>query len=150
MNPLYIPATQTIILSPTRRYIHPTSGEVYGGTDYNDAAKLAEIGAVPLTLESAPEGYRALTWETVEVEGAWVHRPATTEEIPAPTAEEKAATRRARYVAEADPFLHAALGYDIEAAAEEDPTAKAALEVKAATARADYLAAKATIRAEIV
>ena len=150
MDSLYIPATQTTILSPTQRYIHPTSGEVYGGTDYDDAAKLAEIGAEPLTLESAPEGYRALTWETVEVDGEWVHRPATTEEIPAPTAEEKAATRRARYVTEADPFLHAALGYDIEAAAEEDPTAKATIETKAATARGDYLAAKATIRAEVV
>ena len=150
MNPLYIPATQTIILSPTQRYVHPTSGEVYGGTDYSDPIKCAEIGAEPLTIEAAPEGYRALTWETVEVEGEWVYRPATTEEIPAPTAEEKAATRRARYGTEADPFLHAALGYDIEAAAEADPTAKAAIETKAATARADYLAAKATIRAEIV
>lgn len=149
MTPLYIPATQTIILSPTQRYVHPTSGEVYGGTDYSDAAKLAEIGAEPLTIEAASEGYRAMAWETVEVEGAWVHRPATTEEIPAPTDEEKATMRRARYVTEADPFMHAALGYDTEASAEEDPTAKAAIEAKAATARADYLAAKATIRAEV-
>jgi len=147
---LYVPATQTIILSPAQRYTHPTTGIIYGGTDYDDAAKLAEIGAVPLTVGSAPEGYRALTWETVEVDGEWVHRPATTEEIPAPTAEEKAAIRRARYVTEADPFMHAALGYDAEAATEGDPTAKAAIEAKAATARADYIAAKATIREEIV
>jgi len=87
MNPLYIPATDTIIQDYSQRYIHPTTGIIYGGTDYDDAAKLAEIGAVPLTVESAPEGYRALTWETVEVEGAWVQRPATTEEIPAPSLE---------------------------------------------------------------
>jgi hypothetical protein len=147
MLPIYIPATGTIIRSYSERVV--VNGEVYGGTDYDNSFKLAEIGAVPITIEAATEGYRALTWETVQVDGEWVHRPATTEAIPAPTAEEKAATRRARYITEADPFLHAALGYDIEAAAEEDPTAKAAIEAKAATARADYLAAKVTIRAEI-
>jgi hypothetical protein len=146
---LYIPETQTIIRTAGERYSHPQTGEIYGGTDYSDPVKCAEIGAEPLTFEAASDGYRALTWETVQVNGAWVHRPATTEVIPAPTADEKAAMRRARYVAEADPFLHAALGYDIEAAAEEDPTAKAAIEAKAATARADYLATKATIRQEV-
>jgi hypothetical protein len=87
MNTLYVPVTDTIIRDYSQRYVHPTTGIIYGGTDYDDAAKLAEIGAVPLTAESAPEGYRALTWETVEVEGEWVHRPATTEVIPAPSLE---------------------------------------------------------------
>jgi hypothetical protein len=149
MNPLYIPAAQVVIRSQGERYTHPVTGEVYGGTDYDNPTKLAEIGAEPITIEAVPEGYRALTWETVQVDGAWVHRPATTEEIPALTDGEKAALRQARYVAEADPYLHAALGYDIEADAEEDPTTKAAIEVKAASARASYLAAKAAIRQEI-
>jgi hypothetical protein len=46
MNAIYIPATQTIIRSYSDRYVY--NGEVYGGTDYDDAAKLAEIGAVPV------------------------------------------------------------------------------------------------------
>lgn len=148
MLPIYIPATDTIIRSYSDRYVH--EGEVYGGTDYDNLTKLSEIGAVPITIEAAAEGYRALTWETVQVDGAWVYRPATTEAIPALTTEEKAALRQARYVTEADPFIHAAIGYDAEAAAESDPMAKAAIEAKAAAARTSYLAAKATIRQEIV
>ena len=149
MNPLYVPTTQVIIRTSGERYVHPTTGEVYGGTDYDNPTKLAEIGAEPITIEAVPEGYRALTWETVQVDGAWVYRPATTEEIPALTDGEKAALRRSRYIVEADPYLVAAIGYDAEANAEEDEEAKAAIEAKAATARADYLAAKATIRQEV-
>jgi len=48
MNPLYIPATNTIIRNYSHRYIHPTTGIVYGSGDYDNAAKLAEIGAVPV------------------------------------------------------------------------------------------------------
>ena len=46
MLPIYIPATQTIIRSYLDRYVH--QGETYGGTDYDDAAELAEMGAVPV------------------------------------------------------------------------------------------------------
>jgi hypothetical protein len=46
---LYIPETQTIIRSHLQRYSHPQTGEIYGGTDYDDPTKLAEIGAIPLT-----------------------------------------------------------------------------------------------------
>ena len=47
---LYIEVTNTVITDPTQRYIHPVTGEVYGGTDYADPAKIAQIGAVPLRV----------------------------------------------------------------------------------------------------
>ena len=147
MQPLYICATDTIICDPAHRYVHPQTGEVYGGTDYANATKCAEIGAESLTVEAVPEGYRATAWTVVREDGQYIYRP-TVEVIPPPTDEEKAMIRRARYVAEVDPLMHAALGYDLEAEAETDPDAKAALEAKAATARADYLATKAAIRQE--
>ena len=53
---LYVAATSTAILSPSQRYIHPQTGEVYGGSDYADAAKIAEIGAVPLRIVPAVGG----------------------------------------------------------------------------------------------
>ena len=60
---LYIEATQTVITNATQRYIHPDTGIVYGGTDYSDPAKLAEIGAVPLRIEQPDTGFDAETWE---------------------------------------------------------------------------------------
>jgi hypothetical protein len=75
MVPIYIPATQTIIRSPGERYIHPQTGEVYGGTDYDDPAKLAEIGAVPITIAPVSAGYRAVSWAAIQESGAWIYRP---------------------------------------------------------------------------
>jgi len=48
MLPLYVPATSTVIADYFQRYTHPATDIVYGGTDYDDPAKLAEIGAVQL------------------------------------------------------------------------------------------------------
>jgi len=76
----YVPATDTV-LTYGQRYTHPDTGEVYGGTDYNDPAKLAEIGAVPLRIEQPDTGFDAATWEIVddpENEGGKLKRPATT------------------------------------------------------------------------
>ena len=53
---LYVAATDTAILAPAQKYIHPQTGEVYGGSDYADAAKIAEIGAVPLRIVPAVGG----------------------------------------------------------------------------------------------
>lgn len=53
MQPLYIPASDMIIRDPAYRYVH-TNGEVYGRTDYEDPAKLAEIGAVQLVEVDDP------------------------------------------------------------------------------------------------
>lgn len=72
---LYIPSTNTVIWSAAQRYIHPQTGEVYGGTDYDDPAKCAEIGAVPITVELYAAGYRAVSWAAVQVNGAWIYRP---------------------------------------------------------------------------
>ena len=72
---LYIPATQTIIRSAGERYVHPQTGEIYGGTDYDDPTKLAEIGAVPITVEPVPAGCRATSWAAVQENGVWVYRP---------------------------------------------------------------------------
>ena len=76
----YVPATDTVI-TYGQRYIHPDTGIVYGGTDYQDPAKLAEIGAVPLRIEQPDTGFDAATWEIVddpENEGGKLKRPATT------------------------------------------------------------------------
>ena len=72
---LYIPSTQTIILSPSQRYTHPQTGEVYGGTDYDDPAKLAGIGAVPITIQEVASGHLATTWEVVLENGSYFYRP---------------------------------------------------------------------------
>jgi hypothetical protein len=77
MNPIYIPDTQTIIRSAGERYTHPQTGEIYGGTDYDDPTKLAEIGAVSITVEPVPAGCRATSWTAVQENGAWIYRPTT-------------------------------------------------------------------------
>ena len=46
MNPIYIPSLDTIIRVASQRVV--VNGITYGGTDYDDAAKLAEMGAVPV------------------------------------------------------------------------------------------------------
>ena len=53
---LYIEVTNTVITDPTQRYIHPVTGEVYGGTDYGDPAKIKQIGAVPLRVPAPTAG----------------------------------------------------------------------------------------------
>jgi hypothetical protein len=78
---LYIEATSTIITSPGEQYIHPVTGIVYGGTDYDNPVKLAEIGAVPLRVEQPTEGFDAATWEIVDDvahPGDKLKRPLTT------------------------------------------------------------------------
>lgn len=57
--------------------------------------------------------------------------------------------REARYHEEADPFLIAIMGYQIEIDAETDQAAKAPLQIKQDKLKADYLAAKRKIRQEI-
>jgi hypothetical protein len=77
----YIAETNTVISSAAQRYTHPQTAEIYGGTDYDNPAKLAEIGAVPLRVEQPEEGFDALTWEIVDdpdVPGSKLKRPATT------------------------------------------------------------------------
>ncbi len=71
----YIPANNTIILSKSQRYIHPQTGEIYGGTDYDSPDKLAEIGAEPLIVESISGGYIATGWNVVEESEQWIYRP---------------------------------------------------------------------------
>ena len=76
----YVPAAGTVI-TYGQRYIHPDTGIVYGGTDYSDPAKLAEIGAVPLRIEQPDTGFDAETWEIVDDPahpGDKLKRPATT------------------------------------------------------------------------
>jgi hypothetical protein len=59
---LYIEATSTVITDPTQRYIHPVTGEVYGGADYSDPAKIAQIGAVPLRVLAPTAGLKVVEW----------------------------------------------------------------------------------------
>lgn len=77
---LYIPATDTVILDHYTRYTHPVTGIVYGKTDYDDPAKLAEIGAVPLRVMTPVAGVEVAEWviedDTLSIyAGAKVHRP---------------------------------------------------------------------------
>lgn len=95
MNPLYIASTNTILRSPRERYVHPITGETYGGTDYDNAAKLAEIGAVPLREEAPAAGFTAAAWEIVAERGGYLRRPAAVAAIPAPAAEEQVAQIKA-------------------------------------------------------
>jgi len=44
---------------------HPTTGEKYGGMDWLNSSKLAEVGAVDLRIEQPPEDYVATGWEYV-------------------------------------------------------------------------------------
>ncbi len=77
---LYVESTNTVI-SSGERYVHPVTGIVYGGTDYSDPTKLAEIGAVPLYVQQPDAGFDAETWEVVdnpEHPGDKLRRPATT------------------------------------------------------------------------
>lgn len=62
MIPLYVPATNTVVLDYVTRYVHPVTGEVYGGADYNDAAKIEQIGAVPLRFLTPAEGLSVAEW----------------------------------------------------------------------------------------
>ena len=87
MQPLYVPSTKTQIRDKKHRYVHPTTREVYGGTDYDNPEKLAEIGAIPLTDEAPPSGYLADGWEIVAEEGGYVRRPTSVSLIPPPDRE---------------------------------------------------------------
>ena len=84
MQSLYIAANETIIRDRKHRYTHPTTGEVYGGTDYDDPAKLAEIGAVPLRDQGPAEGKVADGWEIVAEADGFVRRPLEEVDPPAP------------------------------------------------------------------
>jgi hypothetical protein len=44
---------------------HPTTGIKYGGTDWQNDSKCAEIGAVALRIEQPPYGFTATGWEFV-------------------------------------------------------------------------------------
>lgn len=77
---LYIPSTDTVILDRYTRYTDPTTGIVYGKTDYDDPAKLAEIGAVPLRVMTPVAGLEVVEWvikdDTLSIyAGAKVRRP---------------------------------------------------------------------------
>ena len=75
---LYIEATQTVITDPGQRYIHPDTGEVYGGTDYSDPAKIAQIGAVPLRVLTPTAGLEVVEWvveDDPENAGEKMYRP---------------------------------------------------------------------------
>jgi hypothetical protein len=77
---LYVESTNTVI-SAGERYVHPVTGIVYGGTDYQDPVKLAEIGAVQLYVQQPDPGFDATTWEIVDDPahpGDKLKRPATT------------------------------------------------------------------------
>ena len=92
MKPLYIPSTDTMIIGEKHRYINPTTGEVYGGTDYTNPQKLEEIGAIPLTLVEPQSGKVADGWEIVIEDGMAYRRPLKEVDPPLPvelSAEEK-------------------------------------------------------------
>ena len=77
---LYVESTNTVI-SAGERYIHPVTREVYGGTDYQNPAKLAEIGAVQLYVQQPDPGFDAETWEIIDDPahpGDKLKQPATT------------------------------------------------------------------------
>ena len=62
MLPLYVPATSTVIVEYFQRYTHPITDIVYGGTDFDNPVKLAEIGAVPLRALTPAAGLEIVEW----------------------------------------------------------------------------------------
>jgi len=62
MIPLFVPETSTVILDYVTRYTHPVTGEIYGGADYGDPAKIAQIGAVPLRVVAPTKGLEVVEW----------------------------------------------------------------------------------------
>lgn len=82
----------------------------------------------------------------VDAWSAWTPPPVPEPPPDTRTPQEK---RAARYRREADPFLLARTGYLLELEDETDPVKILALQTKAATAKADYKAAKALIRSEV-
>ena len=91
MDALYIAETKTEIRRKRDRYTHPETGEVYGGTDYLDPIKLAEMGAVSLRDEAPAEGMIADGWEIVNDGDGFVRRPTSQSPIPEPTAQQELA-----------------------------------------------------------
>ena len=92
MTSLYIAASETIIRDPKHRYTHPTTGEVYGGTDYDDPTKCEEIGAIPLVMVDPQPGKVADGWEIIVEDGTAYRRPSLEIDPPLPpelTSEEK-------------------------------------------------------------
>jgi len=75
MKPLYIEATETQIRDRKHRYTHPVTGEVYGGSDYDNPKKLAEIGAVPLRDQAPAKGKVAEGWDIVKESDGFVRKP---------------------------------------------------------------------------
>jgi hypothetical protein len=62
------------------RLQHPTTGEIYGGTDWSSPDKCAEMGLVSLRIEQPATG-EAIDWEIVddpENQGCKLKRPTTT------------------------------------------------------------------------
>jgi hypothetical protein len=53
--PFYASVTGQVIRDKATKVVHPTTGQVYGGTDFDDNAKCAQIGAWPVTTESDPQ-----------------------------------------------------------------------------------------------
>ena len=78
MLPLYVPATSTVIVEYFQRYTHPITDIVYGGTDYDNPVKLAEVGAVPLRALTPAEGLEIVEWvveDDTENPGGKQYRP---------------------------------------------------------------------------
>jgi hypothetical protein len=45
---------------------HPTTGEIFGGSDWKNESKRLEMGLLPLRIENPPVGAEATEWEIVD------------------------------------------------------------------------------------
>jgi len=121
LNPMYSMLCEAKIVEGIR--LVAPSGEVYGGSDFRDTLKLAELQAVPLRTQEPAEGNRALGWEIVDDPenppdppnlpwGGKLERPTAEEPIPPPPPPpppDLEALRQAQYDA-VEAFANA--GYD--------------------------------------
>ena len=101
------------VLPEGARWTHPVTGEVYGGTDYDNPEKLSEMGAEPCDAPAVPTP-------------------------PPPTKDEQKANRAMAYRAESDPLLAAALSYEDEGRMEDADAKRAEHREKKAEIRAMY------------
>lgn len=69
--PCYSVACSAVIWSSATRLTHPVTGEKYGGTDWTNDAKLAEVDTVPMEIVDANDSTgRVLSSEVVTLNEA--------------------------------------------------------------------------------
>ena len=152
---IYIEPTGTVITSARQRYSHPDTGIIYGAGDYDNPAKLAEIGGIELLVapDEKREGETVHDGNTITVAEVNGRRVATmTRSWRTPTAEESAQERERWITGRLDRIdyesIRALRAKVLDTATKADDDKLAALEAEAVTLRGELTTARATLEAK--